>query len=98
MQITWDKENGKLIAAITGKVDSITAPELESTLRANLDGVTEVVLDLKDMTHISSAGLRAVLKVKKALRRKGKITVRNVNDEVQDIFQMTGFTKVVTVE
>lgn len=92
------QENKKLTVFVSGKVDSTTAPALEKTVLENLDGITELVLDLKDMPYTSSAGLRVFLKIQKAMLKKGKMTVIHICEEVMDIFELTGFSAFLSIQ
>ena len=98
METVLKQENKKLTVFVSGKVDTTTAPELEKTVLENLDGITELVLDLKDMPYISSAGLRAFLKIQKTMFKKGKLTVIHICEEVMDIFEMTGFSDFLSIQ
>ena len=98
METVLKQENKKLTVFVSGKVDSTTAPALEKTVLENLDGITELVLDLKDMPYTSSAGLRVFLKIQKAMNKKGKMTVIHICEEVMDIFEMTGFSDFLSIK
>jgi anti-sigma B factor antagonist len=98
METVLKQENTKLTVFVSGKVDSTTAPALEKSVLENLDGITELVLDLKDMPYSSSAGLRVFLKIQKAMFNKGKMTVIHVCEEVMDIFEMTGFSDFLSIK
>ncbi len=98
METVLKQENKKLTVFVSGKVDSTTAPALEKTVLENLDGITELVLDLKDMPYTSSAGLRVFLKIQKAMLKKGKMTVIHICEEVMDIFELTGFSAFLSIQ
>ena len=98
METVLKQENKKLTVFVSGKVDSTTAPALEKTVLENLDGITELVLDLKDMLYTSSAGLRVFLKIQKAMNKKGKMTVIHICEEVMDIFELTGFSAFLSIQ
>lgn len=98
MQLTQNKEGGKLTIFVSGRVDTTTAPELESFIDENVQGVTELVLDLKDMPYTSSAGLRVILKAQKTMNAQGEMKVVNVQSDVMEIFEMTGFSDILTIE
>ena len=98
MNTEFVKENGKLTVSVVGKVDTSTAPDLEKAVFDHLDGVTELVLDLNEMPYTSSAGLRTILKLQKAMNQKGKMKVIHVCDEVMDIFELTGFSDFLMIE
>ena len=98
MKTEFVKENGKLTVSVFGKVDTTTAPELEKAVFDRLDGVTELVLDLKEMSYTSSAGLRTFLKLHKAMNQNGTMKVIHVCSEIMDVFELTGFSRFLTIE
>lgn len=98
MQLTSNKENGKLTIFVSDRVDTTTAPELEKYITDNADGVTELILDLKDMSYTSSAGLRVLLKAQKLMNAQGSMKVINVQSDVMEVFEMTGFSDILTIE
>ena len=91
-------ENGYAVFALSGRVDTTTAPELEKEIKSSLDGVTSLTLDMKDLVYISSAGLRVLLSAQKTMNKQGKMTVRNANETVMEIFEVTGFSDILTIE
>ena len=97
METVLKQEDKKLTIFVSGKVDTTTAPALEKTVLENLDGITELVLDLKDMPYTSSAGIRVFLKIQKAMAKKGRMTVIHVCEDVMDIFEMTGFSDFLSI-
>ncbi len=98
MNITKEIENGKLTACIEGKLDTSTAPQAAQELEAGIDGIDALVLDMKELKYISSAGLRLLLSLHKKMAVKGGMTVRNVNETNMEIFDMTGFTDILNFE
>ena len=98
MTISKSKENDKLTIAIEGRLDTTTAPELENEIKTCLDGITEFVLDFVDLSYISSAGLRVVLSAQKQMNKQGSMKVVNVKPEIKEIFDVTGFTDILTIE
>lgn len=98
MQTSAAKENGILTITISGRVDTTTAPELETFISEQLDGVTELVLDLAEMSYTSSAGLRVLLKTQKQMNKQGSMKVIHVQEDVMEIFDMTGFSDILTIE
>ena len=98
MTITNKKDGGKLTVALEGRLDTITAPQLEEELRASLDGVTELELDLAELAYISSAGLRVLLSAQKTMNKQGSMVVRNANSDIMDIFEVTGFSDILSIE
>lgn len=98
MNITSKKENGRLTVYISGRVDTVTSPEFEQFISENTDGITELILDLKDMSYTSSAGLRVILKTQKMMSKQGSMKVINVHNDIMEIFEMTGFSDILTIE
>ena len=91
--------NGKdLTIALEGRLDTMTAPELEAELGGVLSGADSLTFDFSKLSYISSAGLRVLLSTHKALMGKGGMKVRNVNDVVQEVFDVTGFSDILTIE
>ena len=95
MEIKKNRENEKLTIALVGRLDTATAPELDKTLDAELDGVTELVFDLEKLEYTSSAGLRVFLKTQKRMMKVGSMTLINVSSDIMDIFDITGFTDIL---
>ena len=83
---------------ITGMLDTETAPELEALLDSVLAGVNELTLDLEELEYVSSAGLRVILKAQKLMNAVGQMKVIHVNESVMEIFEITGFTSILTIE
>lgn len=98
MQITNERNANSLTVFISGRVDTATAPELERFIEDNTEGVTELILDLKDMDYTSSAGLRVFLKAQKLMNVQGSMKVKNVQSGVMEIFEITGFSDILTIE
>lgn len=88
-------EGSRLDLALTGRLDTATSPDLESLLRESLEGVTELNFDLAGLDYISSAGLRVLLMAQKAMNKQGEMTVKNANEDLMEIFEVTGFTSVL---
>ena len=98
MTITKQAEGKKLTLALEGRLDTTTAPELEAELNASLDGITDLVLDMKDLVYLSSAGLRVVLAAQKRMNKQGQMVVRHVNETIMEVFEVTGFVDILTIE
>ena len=98
MTITKTQEGNKLTIALEGRLDTTTAPQLEAELKSSLGGVEELVLDLAKLEYMSSAGLRVLLLAQKTMNIQGNMTVRNVNDTIDEIFEITGFRDILTIE
>lgn len=82
---------------IEGRLDTTTAPELESELKASLGGVEKLVLDFSALEYLSSAGLRVLLAAQKIMNKQGEMVVKNVNETISEIFEVTGFSEVLTI-
>ena len=88
----------ELTVAIVGRLDTTTAPQLEAEFNQNLDGVEKLVLDFAELEYLSSAGLRVLLAAQKVMNKQGEMIIRNVNDTINEIFSVTGFIDVLTIE
>lgn len=98
MTINKTQNNGTLTMALEGRLDTMTAPELEQEVNSSLDGVTELIMDFEKLDYISSAGLRVLLSAHKAMASKGGMKVINVNEIVQEVLDVTGFSDILTIE
>lgn len=98
MEIIKKSEGNKLTVEVQGRLDTVTAPELEQELTSALEGVESLVLDFAKLEYISSAGLRILLSTQKKMMGKSGMTITNVNDEVMEVFDITGFSSVLTIE
>ena len=90
-------ENGKAIIKPEGRLDTVTAPELESALKEILNQTTDLTFDFVNLNYISSAGLRVLLSAQKTMNSQGKMTVKNVNETIMEIFEVTGFSDILTI-
>ena len=99
MEVKFDKQDSLLTVVISGNIDTVTAPELDSKLQENLSGIKNLILDFAAVDYISSAGLRVILMTNQ-LREDvdGDMTVKNVNEDVRDVFEMTGFDSLLNLE
>ncbi len=98
MTINQNRNESTLTVAIVGRLDTTTAPELESALKSALDGISELILDFSELEYISSAGLRVVLGAQKTMNKQGQMIVKNVNETVREVFDITGFSDILTIE
>lgn len=98
MNVNINKEDSNLTIEIEGRLDTLTSPELEKEVDSALDGITNLVVDLKNLEYISSAGLRVLLGVAQVMEDQGDMKVINASSEVMDIFEVTGFDEVLTIE
>ena len=98
MTITKKMEGTTLVIALEGRLDTMTSPQLEAELKESLDGVTALTIDMTALEYISSAGLRVLLSTQKIMNRQGKMKVTHVNETIQEIFEVTGFSDILTIE
>ena len=98
MTITKHSEGKKPTAALEGRLDTTTAPELEAELNASLGGIADLVLDMKDLVYLSSAGLRVVLAAQKKMNKQGHMTVKNVCADIMEVFEITGFVDILDIQ
>ncbi len=98
MTITKKQNGTALEIALEGRLDTATAPELEQEVKTSLDGVTELTFDFENLEYISSAGLRVLLLGQKRMTAEGSMKIKNVNETIRDIFDVTGFNDILTIE
>ncbi len=98
LKIEKNFTNRKLTIIISGRLDTITAPELENELMKDSLNFDSLVIDMKNLAYISSAGLRVILKLHKELVKKGGLKLINVKDEVREVFEITGFVDFLNIE
>lgn len=98
MTVTKKLEGTKLIAEIEGRLDTTTTPRVEEALMSSLDNVSELILDFAKLDYISSAGLRLLLMLQKKMNTNGSMKILNANEIVKEIFEVTGFSDILTIE
>ena len=98
MKIEIKKNADETIIEIVGRLDTITAPALDKTISEDIGDAKNLVLDVKDMEYISSAGLRVLLSAQKKMQKIGTMKVVNVREEVMEVFEMTGFADILVIE
>ena len=98
MTITKTQDQNSLTLFLEGRLDTTTSPQLEAELSASLGGVTHLTLDLSKLAYLSSAGLRVILSAQKRMNKQGQMVVRNVNDTIMEVFEVTGFVDILTIE
>lgn len=98
MDIIKTKNEAALDIALVGRLDTTTAPELEASLKESIDGVETLALDFEKLDYISSAGLRVLLAAQKIMNKQGTMVVKNVNDDIKEVFEITGFSDILTIE
>ena len=97
MNIVKTQENQSLTLQLEGRLDTTTAPALEQELKDSLNG-THLVLDMEQLAYLSSAGLRVILAAQKQMNKQGQMVVRHVNDTIMEVFNLTGFSDILTIE
>ena len=98
MEIRKTVQGSTLNIALEGRLDTTTAPQLEEELKRSWDGVTELILDFQALDYLSSAGLRVILAAPKVMNRQGRMVVRHVNESIMEVFELTGFVDILTIE
>ncbi len=99
MEVKFNKQDSTLTVAISGNIDTVTAPELDTKLQENLSGIKDLILDFAAVDYISSAGLRIILMANQQLEdADGTMTIKNANDDVRDVFEMTGFDSLLNLD
>lgn len=98
MTIEKMTEGNVLTLSLQGRLDTTTAPKLETELKQNISGVEELVLDFAGLEYLSSAGLRVLLAAQKVMNRQGSMVVKNVNETIMEIFEITGFADVLNIQ
>ena len=97
LTISKTVENGKAVIAPEGRLDTVTAPEMERVIKELLPGLQELVLDFAKLEYVSSAGLRVLLSAQKAMNTQGEMKVVHVNETIMEIFEVTGFSDILTI-
>ena len=98
MTIEKTTENEKVTLTVSGRLDTTTAPELEAALDEVLENTKELIFNLENLEYISSAGLRVILKAQKSMNTKGSMKLTGVNDSIMEVFDVTGFLDILTIE
>lgn len=98
MTISKITDDTKLTVILTGRLDTITAPKLEAELKQCIDGVQTLIFDFSAVEYLSSAGLRVLLSAQKVMNKQGHMIVRNINETIAEIFEITGFVDILTIE
>ena len=98
LNINKVKDGTTLTISIEGRLDTTTAPQLENVVNVEIEGASELIYDLKALDYISSAGLRVLLSSQKVMNKQGSMIVKNVSEEVLEIFEVTGFSDIFTIE
>ena len=98
MTVEIKRHAEETIIKLAGRLDTTTAPSLDKTIQGDIGDVKNLILDFKELEYISSAGLRVLLGAQKKLQKVGSMKVTNVREEVMEIFEMTGFADILTIE
>lgn len=98
MTITMTRNESELIVAVEGRLDTLTSPELEEKLEPALKDVKKLIFDFAQLRYISSAGLRVLLTAMQIMEEQGEMIVRNVSDDIMDVFEVTGFAEDLNFE
>ena len=88
----------KMTLLLEGRLDTTTAPQLEADLKTDLNGVEELLMDFEKLEYLSSAGLRVLLSAQKTMNKQGKMVICHVNETIRDVFEVTGFSEILTIE
>lgn len=98
MKITKKQEGSVLEIKLEGRLDTMTSPQFEAEVVKSISGVTELVLDFSGLEYLSSAGLMVLLGAQKTMNKQGKMVVKHVNDTIMEVFDITGFSDILTIE
>ena len=98
MEIFKTNTEDALTIALEGRLDTTTAPQLEAELKGSYEGITALTLDFEKLEYISSAGLRVLLAAQKEMNKRGSMTVKNVCDDIKEVFDITGFSDILNIE
>ena len=98
MTIQSQQQEKRLVIFLEGRLDTGTSPELEEYLKSGINDISELVFDFEQLEYISSAGLRVLLAAQKQMNRQGSMTIRKVSEPIQEIFDVTGFCDIFTIE
>lgn len=98
MTINKTQNGSELKLDLTGRLDTTTAPQLEAELKKSIGGVENLILDFAELDYISSAGLRVLLSAQKVMNKQGKMVIRHINETIAEVFEVTGFADILTVE
>jgi anti-sigma B factor antagonist len=98
MKIEKQKQGAELTVMLEGRLDTVSAPDLDAVVKNELSGVDTFILDLKKLQYTSSAGLRVILIAQKTMNKQGKLILKNVSEAVMEVFEMTGLSDLLTIE
>lgn len=98
LNIEKKTEGKSLVMKLVGRLDTTTAPEVEKEVKEGIEGIENLTFDIASLEYISSAGLRVLLSAQKIMNKQGNMVVKNASDEVKEIFEVTGFADILTLE
>ena len=98
MEIIKEKNGTAVTMSLQGRLDTATAPQMEAELKKDMEEVTRLILDMRELEYLSSAGLRVILKAQKMMGKRGGMVVRHVNETIMEVFELTGFSDILTIE
>lgn len=98
MNIVKTSSDKTLNIALEGRLDTTTAPRLEAELKQSVADNTKLILDFAKLEYLSSAGLRVLLAAQKVMNKQGEMIIRNVNEVIAEVFEVTGFSDILTIE
>ena len=98
LNINSNIEGQNAILELNGRLDTTTAPEFEAVVKGLPETITDLVIDMEQLEYISSAGLRVLLSAQKVMNKQGSMVIKNVNEEIHEIFEVTGFVDILTIE
>ena len=98
MTIEKNVNGTELTLTLAGRLDTTTAPQLETELKRSIGGIESLVMDFATLEYLSSAGLRVLLSAQKVMNKQGKMVIRNVNETISEVFEITGFSDILTIE
>ncbi len=97
MTINKQMNGSEIVFTLEGRLDTTTSPQLEAELKENVDNVDSLVIDMEKLDYLSSAGLRVILSAQKIMSKKGGMVVKNVNETIMEVFEVTGFVDILTI-
>lgn len=98
MNINKKTDGSTLYISLEGRLDTTTAPQLEAEINQSIGGITQLEMDFEKLEYLSSAGLRVLLAAQKTMNKQGKMVIRHVNETIMEVFEVTGFIDILTIE
>ena len=98
MEIIKEKNGTAVTMSLQGRLDTATAPQMEAELKKDMEEVTRLILDMRELEYLSSAGLRVILNAQKMMGKRGGRVGRHVNQTIMEVFELTGFSDILTIE